>query len=509
MSWLAHIDARSLALVRILAALLVLYNVAERGLDAYAVFSHSSFVSLPDSMVWAGPGGFSFFWVNGNGWFQYCVFAVAAAAAVLLLVGVQTALCAVCLALFQLSVRFRNPLMISSGDKLLAGILVCLALLPCASRFALGASAPQPPAHTSGKKAKAGVQGADTPVPALPACLLVCYVAAYTFTHAVYKTEQHWADGSALYFVLRSQFASPLAPHLLMFPSVLAAAARAVPLVEALCAPALLLPVVRVPAAAALACVHLVWLAFTDMHFSAAVCLAGLCLFVPSWVWDCVTGRPPAATATRGNGLCSAVRSLVALGLLGLVAHTLVYEAVPRYKAGAYEACQRAGLCEVMWQAQAAVGLDHLSCEPALYPLPTSQTRVLAVANLKGGVQADVTMCSQGGMCHPELIGTTDDPKLPINPETHDIEGVRTRFPSWRWRLLYHHLTNPLFATLRRPLLMLLCREWNGWRRHRGDAWAESMVLLTVTHRTGYHMHPVDGALDTLERVECAVGGAR
>src|SRR3954469_8327246 len=113
-------DLRSLAAFRMVLAVLVLADLADRATDLYAHYTDGGI--LPRSVLMEGelsPWSFSLNLLSGELYFQVLIFGVGALGALALLVGYHTRLVSVIVWVVMLSIQYRNPLLLSAADPLL------------------------------------------------------------------------------------------------------------------------------------------------------------------------------------------------------------------------------------------------------------------------------------------------------------------------------------------------------------------------------------------------------
>src|ERR687898_121730 len=113
-------DLRSLAVFRIVLALLVLADLANRATDLYQHYTDAGVLprtALVEEVM--SPWAFSLNLMNGGPSFQPLLFGVAVLAALGMLVGYRTRLLTFVVWVLLLSIQFRNPLINGSESVLL------------------------------------------------------------------------------------------------------------------------------------------------------------------------------------------------------------------------------------------------------------------------------------------------------------------------------------------------------------------------------------------------------
>jgi len=274
-------DLRSLALFRIVLALLVLVDLTNRATDFYAHYTDAGV--LPRTVLleevlsrWA----FSVNLMNGEPLFQAAVFAAAAAAALGMLVGYRTRLVTFIVWVLVLSIQWRNPLILNSGDVLLRMLLFWGMFLPLGAFWSVDRALKVAPPRLSMRFLSLAT---------VALFLQIAFV--YWFT-AILKTDPAWrTDGTAIYYALGSdQFATRIGAYLYQFPDLLTVLTYATVALEAFGPFLLFFPFftgpVRTGAVLAYMNLHFgIWLTMNVGLFSWTAALCMVC-FLPTWFWD-------------------------------------------------------------------------------------------------------------------------------------------------------------------------------------------------------------------------------
>jgi hypothetical protein len=274
-------DLRSLALVRIVLALLVLADLANRATDLSAHYTDGGVLPRAGLVTqvlsrWA----FSLNLMNGEPFFQALLFGVAAVAALGLLVGYRTRLMTIIVWVLLLSIQWRNPLVGGADGPLLRLMLFWAMFLPLGAYWSVD------------RALKAGAQRLSTRFLSLATVGLFMQIAfVYWFTAAL-KTGPEWrTDGTALYYALSlDQLSTPVGHYLLNFPDLLTVMTFATFGLEALGPFLLFCPfftgLVRTSAVAAFMSLHFgIWL---TMDLGIFPWISAFCMvcFLPGWFWD-------------------------------------------------------------------------------------------------------------------------------------------------------------------------------------------------------------------------------
>src|SRR5215217_8094776 len=273
-------DLRSLAALRIVLALTVLFDLTTRASNLAVLYSDDGILPRRVQFEKIDPWLFSLSFINGTAEFQWVLFSIAALAAVGMLIGYRTRLMVVIVWLLVMSIQWRNYLVGYSADELLRLLLFWSMFLPlgaCWSVDRLRGAVPDPPSTRVLSVATAGL------------FLQIAFV--YWFT-ALLKTGPEWrVDGTALYYALSAkQIATPLGTYLLQFPELLKVLTFGTLAIEIVAPLLLFSPVFTVPARLAgivgVVGLHIgisMTLAVGFFPWIGAACMV---CFLPSWFWD-------------------------------------------------------------------------------------------------------------------------------------------------------------------------------------------------------------------------------
>ncbi len=274
-------DLRSLAAFRIVLALLVLADLASRATDLAAHYTDRGI--LPRTVLtqevldrWS----FSLNLMNGELFFQALLFSVTALAALALLVGYRTRLMTAIVWVALLSIQYRNPLVLTSGDTLLRMLLFWSMFLPLGAHWSVDRALKAAPPRLSMRFLSLAT-----------VALFMQIAFMYWFT-AILKSGAEWrVDNSAIYYALSiDQVATPFGSYLLGFPELLELLTFSTLWLEILGPFLLFCPVftnmVRTGAVAAFMSLHFgIWLSMDIGIFPWVAALCMVC-FLPSSFWD-------------------------------------------------------------------------------------------------------------------------------------------------------------------------------------------------------------------------------
>src|ERR671912_1304474 len=273
-------DLRSLAVFRIVLALLVLADLANRATDLYQHYADAGV--LPRTVLVEevlSPWVFSLNLMNGGSYFQALLFGVAALAALGMLVGYRTRLATFAVWALLLSFQLRNPLVNGAESPMLHMLLFWGMLLP------LGA-------YWSVDRARSALPRPSPRFLSLATFGLFMQIAfVYWFTSALKSGPEWRTDYTALYYALSlDQLATPVGHMLLDFPSLLQVLTFGTFVLEALGPLLLFCPFftgpVRTGAALAFMSFHFgIWLTMDIGIFPWISAFCMVCFF-PTWFWD-------------------------------------------------------------------------------------------------------------------------------------------------------------------------------------------------------------------------------
>ena len=274
-------DLRSLALFRIVLALLVLADLAIRATDLSAHYTDRGV--LPRTVLvtqvlsrWA----FSLNVMNGEPFFQALLFGVAAVAALGLLVGYRTRLMTIVVWVLLLSIQWRNPLVGASDGPLLRLMLFWAMFLPLGAYWSVD------------RALKDGASRLSTRFLSVATVGLFLQIAfVYWFTAALKSGPEWRVDGTALYYALSlDQLSTQTGQYLLNFPDLLTVMTFATFGLEALGPFLLFCPFftgpVRTGAVMAFMSLHFgIWM---TMNLGIFPWISAFCMvcFLPGWFWD-------------------------------------------------------------------------------------------------------------------------------------------------------------------------------------------------------------------------------
>jgi hypothetical protein len=308
---LLGVDLRSLGLVRIGVALLLLADLALRARDLEAHYTDAGVLPRERLAAWGPRAFYSLHALVGDSPLAVGVlFAVAALVALALLAGWHTRLATFLSWLLLWNLQWRNPPLNTGGDVMLRLLLFWGMLLPWGARFAL-----VPRRAAPGRPPDAFVSAASAAL-----LLQVCFVYWFAVAH---RTGPVWWEGKALFYALHyDQFTTGLGIRLRGLGPLLPVLSLGALWLEMLGPFLAFVPVRTGPfrcAAVAL---------FLSLHgalaltialglFPAVFCVAWLA-FLPAWFWDRLLPRLGLVVAPRPGGPATSPLWLQALAALAL-----------------------------------------------------------------------------------------------------------------------------------------------------------------------------------------------
>jgi len=277
-------DLRSLALLRIGTALIIIYDLINRSLYLSAHYTDAGI--LPRKAIMKDGTNFfyaSFHLMSGDGFVQATLFFIAGLFAIALLLGYRTKLMTIVSWLMLLSLYNRCSIIVYGGDTLLLLILFWGMFLPLGARWSLDSVLAKNLAKQSAASNK-NVATLGT------FAFLVQIIIVYWFA-AMLKSEPEWTkDFTAIYYVLSNiEFGSSLGDFLLKYSSLLKLLTFTVLFYEFVGPLLLLIPSGLIRTIAVLGFVMLqagIGIFMTLGFVFPLVCCVAVLGLLPSWFWD-------------------------------------------------------------------------------------------------------------------------------------------------------------------------------------------------------------------------------
>ncbi len=308
------IDARSLALLRILIAIIVLWNCLNifGSLDVF--YSESGVLPAKYSqyvVAQSGPGAWSVLWLNESENWATAWLLVNVVAAVGLLIGYQTFFCTLVCLVLAWSFQMRNPLVLTAGDILLRMTLFWGMFLPWGGYWSLDCRK-----YVDIRPAKWKVLSCGT------AAIMLQLAAVYFFS-GIAKANGSW-DGTAIVNTLNLEmYCRPLGLWMGQFEGWLGWLSPWILILEIVGPLLLFVPPFhqywRGTMMALMWIMHLtIWLTMSIGIFSAVAIVCWV-VFIPSEVWNGVVGRPEGFEKDQVDELVTLKRGWQIMGLVALL----------------------------------------------------------------------------------------------------------------------------------------------------------------------------------------------
>ena len=523
-------DLRSLAAFRIVLAVLVLADLANRATDLSAHYADKGVLPRPTLLRevmdrWQ----FSLNMMNGEPFFQALLFGVAALAALGLLVGYRTRLMTIIVWVAVLSIQWRNPLVVGNDAVLLRMLLFWSMFLPLGAYWSVDRALKAAPAWLSMRFLSLATVG-----------LFMQIAFMYWFT-AILKSGREWrVDGTALYYALSiDQIVTPIGAYLHQFPTLLEVLTFGTIGLEAVGPFLLFCPVltgpVRTGAVLAFMSLHFgIWLTMDIGIFPWISAFCMVC-FLPGWFWDKVVpkvsvafpGRPTIARHLRrvthpvhAHWLPIRARLSPAGGVVGrphLGVGSAGYgdnrsgspaSSTPSEQGTAQQAMPErgtwhggAGGSGSTMMLRSSLATNLLAAFFLLYVFCwnlmtvsafTMPERLVPLAPLLGLGQSWVMFAphpikDDGWYVIPGTLrgGQQVDLMAVTRNDYHPREGVSWEKPRYvvdtynneHWQKYLENIRQEGYADLRRPFARYICRKWNA--RHTGD---ERLVTFQMVY---------------------------
>lgn len=208
---LFSLDLRSLALLRIGIAFLLLLDLTRRVPFITEFYTEKGLFTLQDLTKTSQNGFWSLHALSASPEFQVFLFTIAAIFAFMLLVGYKTKFVTIVSFILLLSLQLRNYYVVSAAEELLRVVLFWGILIPWGARFSLDSLRSSSLRKLPDRVFSIGIFGY---------CLQIAFL---FFFAALFKSSPEWTTNlTAVYFVLNaSQVVTPLGKLLLNFPQIL------------------------------------------------------------------------------------------------------------------------------------------------------------------------------------------------------------------------------------------------------------------------------------------------
>ena len=283
------LDLRSIALFRILLALLLLADLALRSVDLTTFYTDEGLLSRRNWLQLTHRWHWSIHAASGELWWQVLLFLLAAGFACALLFGYRSKLAAIASFVLLASLLNRNGLILQAGDNLLVIMSFWAIFLPLGARYSFD-SALQP-AHLDNPNALASTAYREQPYFSVATIAIVFQVLYLYFFTALMKTGDAWVTrfDAAYYAVSLQHFATPIGDWIRQFPGLLKVATAYVLSVEFI-GPLLVLspffwPWMRITGLLLLGSLHAAFLLMLHIGLFPLIDFMALSLLIPGALW--------------------------------------------------------------------------------------------------------------------------------------------------------------------------------------------------------------------------------
>ena len=206
---LFSVDVRSLAVLRVGVAVMVILDVARRLGWVRLFHSDDGVLTSSQASEYLGSGYWSLYWLNGSPGFACLLLALTFFSAVGLLVGYRTRwMTPACLVLVW-SLQISNPLLLTAGHILLRMMLFWMVFLPVSAVWSVDArnGAPGIPSRR---------------VLSVASAAILLQVAYMYFFSGLAKWNPYWTGGSAMQYAMNFEmYVKPAGQWLARYPEVL------------------------------------------------------------------------------------------------------------------------------------------------------------------------------------------------------------------------------------------------------------------------------------------------
>ena len=297
------LDLRSVALFRILLALLLLADLALRSFDLTTFYTDEGVLPRRNWLLLTHRWHWSIHAASGELWWQVLLFLFAACFACALLFGYRSRLAAFASFILLTSLLNRNGLILQGGDNLLVIMSFWAIFLPLGARYSFDAALQ--PAHLDNPNALASNAYREQPYFSVATIAIVFQVLYLYFFTAMMKTGDAWVNqfDAAFYAVSLQHFATPIGDWIRQFPGLLKMATVFVLAVEFI-GPLLVLspffwPWMRITGLLLLGSLHAAFLLMLHIGLFPLIDFMALSLLIPGALWVRLINRDRQAARRR------------------------------------------------------------------------------------------------------------------------------------------------------------------------------------------------------------------
>ncbi|MEE2827433.1 MAG: HTTM domain-containing protein [Planctomycetota bacterium] len=450
------LDLRSLAVFRMAWGLTLIADLIFRWSTLREMYTDEGFFTRQLSYDYLesqiGPGWSSMFWslywFSGTADFAATLFVITGLLAVLLVVGCWTRVVTVGVFVLLVSLHYRNPLVMTSGDLYFKTLLLWSLFLPLGHVWSWDA-------WRAGRK----VGNQLKPLATLATAGLILQIIVMYFFTGISKLNEVWFEGDAMWYVLRLDiYITPFGRSLLEYPALLKLTSWLTLFFEVVWIWTLLVPWkndwFRWSNIVVFAGFHVGIGMAMSIGLFPVICILPWIALLPGYVWPGGNSRAP-----------QKFPSWEALSIVGRLQRV---------------ACILLLLLTVLWNLG---NIQH----PA-----TSRLQIPVVQRIVFGCGMDqhFQMFSKPPDHNPWFVyeaelkdGTRLDLLTGGEITTERPESVREIFPTFHWRKFHRNLVSDQLEFLRQPLADYWVRQWN--ETHPPDQQVVSLRLVCYMEEIG------------------------
>lgn len=289
------IDLRSLALMRIMLALLILVDLVLRSRFMTLFYTDVGILPREKWVIVNHKWYLSLHAASGELWWQIILFIVAGLFAIGLLIGYRTRLMSILSWLLLISLLNRNEMVLQGGDILLAVMSFWAIFLPLGAKWSIDAAL-QPEHQRNPNQLRFQPDSAQLYFSVATVAVIVQVLSLYIFT-AILKTGAPWRfPFEAAHYTLEIQhFATPIGVWFKQFSLLLPFGAAFVIITEFI-GPVLVLlpfkwPITRIIGLLMLASLHVAFILLIHIGLFPLIDFMSLTLLIPSAIWIFLASR--------------------------------------------------------------------------------------------------------------------------------------------------------------------------------------------------------------------------
>jgi hypothetical protein len=443
------IDLRSLALFRVLLALLLLIDLAIRVTDLKAMYTDDGMFPRAEILqrittVW----NWSFHFASGAASYQAILFGIAGIFALAVAAGFATRIATIGSWLMLVSIHHRVPAVLSGAEILLRMLLFWAMFLPLGAAWSVDG-------WRAKRKGKVTAHPGAFVLSIGSAAILLQVALMYLFS-AIFKSNGQWFHGQALSGILSHDFfASPPAASLLRFPTLLKYLTWTTLGLEWAALFLLFSPRwtgrIRLATICALSAMHIGIGICLEVGLFSYVSIAGLSLFLPAAFWNSRlfarfrsrdANIPVGAPRDLRNQAATKKQSPLAYAIQGFAVLAFVY--IVALNINSFSTHPLASLDPEDFRFM-RTGLGLSQNWGMFGEVPSMDGWYVARAKLRDGSLVDL-------LRH----GAALDWKRPAVPARI--------YPNYYWHKLFREMAyfdDQGFQVWRAPVAQYLCRNWN------------------------------------------------